>query len=540
MPRNVLHLFRPPAFRHPDLGWQPNELAEFYRVVALLARSGLAVSLQTGMSDEGEPWAVIVRDDTGDVLVHLARVDGQFVVASAAGPPARRGRDLRAVVDAAMQDRPMVSAPVRKGDSLFLHPATILAAFIVTAWAHTETLQSRDGPPEPASPDQRAIQPQAPAAVRGAGAVETSCGSSGPALAHAAAALLAVSAYVTAQAGLHGPVALRVDPDTFVMAALAYEHGEASAPQEDADSPAGSEAGAVSREANGWTVADTLFGGGVAPSGQEQPDQPIGHAAPANLSDAGVIAFSLEVWGMSPEADTGLVLDAEMDVADAAPIQRVQAPLNQGPDARASAEAGSASVGRTLHDAEAPPVLTAPGGSWQATDQTSSVVSVYETAARLLHLLPHIADGPVAPDGYGLQPAAAAAAPGLAAAGESLAGTPTSAAEPRAEPAANQNAQILLEFMTDQSRIVDDLEIPWAAIPDGSAEALEARTVLIFDAAWLAGRSFMLMPGVLMLEDDLLGDAIDLAAYFQAPAASLNLGDGFSLKLLGIVGVLDT
>lgn len=539
MSGNILHLFRPSGVRPPDLGWLPNELAEFYRVVALLARSGLAVSLQTGVSDEGDPWAVIVRDDTGDVLVHLARMDGQFVVASAAGPPARRGRDLRAVVDAAMADSPMVSAPVRKSDSLFLHPATLLAAFIVTAWAHTETLQSRDGRPEPASPDQRAPQPQAPAAVRSAGSVEASSAPSGPALAQAAAALLAVSAYVTAQAGLQGPVAPRVDPDTFVQAALAYERGEASVPQEAAEGLAGSEAGAVSREADGWTVADTPSGWLVAPSSEERPGQSIGHA-PAALPGAGVVSFSLEVWGMSSEVDTGLVLAAEMDVAEAAPTQRVQAPSKQGPDARASTEVESASAGRALPDAEAPSVLAAPGGSWQAQDQTFSIGPIYETAARLLHLLPFRADGLGGPDGYGLPVAAAFAAPMPAAADESLASPPTSPAEPQPEPEANQNAQILLGFMADQSRIVGDLEIPWATLLLGVTEAPEASKVLIFDAGWLAGRSFMLMPGVLMVEDDLLGDAIDVSAHFQAPAAFLNLGDGLSLKLLGIVDILDT
>ena len=538
MSGNILRLFRTSAARPSDRGWQPNELAEFYRVVALLARSGLAVSLQTGVSDEGDPWAVIVRDDTGDVLVHLARMDGQFVVASAAGPPARRGRDLRAVVDAVMADSPMASAPVRNSDSLFLHPTTVLAAFIVTAWAYTETLQNRDDRPglartEPASLDQRP-GPQAPPAVRSAGPVEACLAPSSPALALAAAALLAVSAYVMAQADLQGPEAMQVDPDTFVEAALAYEHDQAAVPHEAAEGLAGSEADAVAREAHGWTVADTFSRGMVGPSGEKQPDQPVGHALVA-LPDAGVIPFLIEVSGMSSEVDTSLVLAVEMDVAKAAPTQRVQDISDLGLNVEASAQERSTSAGQALSDAEVP---AAPGGSWQAKDQAFSIGPIYETAARFLHILPIIADGPGWPDEYGL-PATASAAPEPAAASEALASAPALPAEPRPEPAANQNVQILLEFMADQSRTVGDLGISWKAILQGVTDAPEARKALIFDAGWLAGRSFMLMPGVLMMEDDLLVDAVDVAAHFEAQTALLNVGDGLSLKLIGVVDILD-
>jgi len=350
----------------------------------------------------------------------------------------------------------------------------------------------------------------------------------------AAAALLAVSAYITAQADLQGPVAMQVDPDTFVQAALAYEHDEAAVPHEAAEGLAGSEADAVAREAHGWTVADTFSRGMVGPSGEKQPDQPMGHALVA-LPDAGVIPFLIEVSGMSSVVDTSLVLAVEMDVAKAAPTQRVQDISDLGLNVEASAQERSTSAGQALSDAEVP---AAPGGSWQAKDQAFSIGPIYETAARFLHILPLIADGPGWPDEYGL-PATASAAPEPAAASEALASAPPLPAEPRPKPAANQNAQILLEFMADPSRTVGDLDIPWKAILQGVTGAPEAMKALIFDAGWLAGRSFMLMPGVLMMEDDLLVDAIDVAAHFQAQTALLNVGDGLSLKLIGVVDILD-
>ena len=148
-------------------GWRPDELAECFRVVDLLIRAGLAVSIQTGVSDEGEPWGVVVRDDTGDMLLHLARTDGQFLVASAVGTPVQRGRNLRAVINAAFSsgELALVSqrAQLRDGDVLRLHPSALMAAVIVTAWLHTET-----GPDIPAAsrPDRSAAGGCSTGAVR--------------------------------------------------------------------------------------------------------------------------------------------------------------------------------------------------------------------------------------------------------------------------------------------------------------------------------------------------------------------------------------
>jgi hypothetical protein len=39
-------------------GWSNQELAEFYRISDIMRKSGLAVDMDKGLSDEGEPWAV--------------------------------------------------------------------------------------------------------------------------------------------------------------------------------------------------------------------------------------------------------------------------------------------------------------------------------------------------------------------------------------------------------------------------------------------------------------------------------------------------
>lgn len=63
----------------------------------------------------------------------------------------------------------------------------------------------------------------------------------------------------------------------------------------------------------------------------------------------------------------------------------------------------------------------------------------------------------------------------------------------------------------------------------------DVRKVVVFDAPWLAIKSFMLMPGVMMVEDDLLGGVSRADMEVKGSPSSLNLGDGLSLTLLGVV-----
>ena len=101
--------------------WRADELSEVYRVIDLLARTGIAVSLESGVSDEGDPWLAVMRDDTDDVVVHIARIDGMVVVASAATQRTFTGRNLGEV----MRSAP-VSAKIPASDTAHpgLAPAT--------------------------------------------------------------------------------------------------------------------------------------------------------------------------------------------------------------------------------------------------------------------------------------------------------------------------------------------------------------------------------------------------------------------------------
>ena len=49
----------------------------------ILTQAGLETEVDSGITDEGDPWFVFIRPDTGDVVAHFARIDGLFLAVSA-------------------------------------------------------------------------------------------------------------------------------------------------------------------------------------------------------------------------------------------------------------------------------------------------------------------------------------------------------------------------------------------------------------------------------------------------------------------------
>lgn len=127
------------------LPWQNHELSELYRVVDLLGKAGLSVETDMGLSDEGEPWFVFCRADTGDVVVHFARIDGQYVAASSVVDQSYRGANFRDIIEQLVSQQPLVMPRGGNGMNLFLHPAVVLTAFVATALAHAHRAEAADG-----------------------------------------------------------------------------------------------------------------------------------------------------------------------------------------------------------------------------------------------------------------------------------------------------------------------------------------------------------------------------------------------------------
>jgi hypothetical protein len=114
--------------------WSSQELAEFYRVEASLVRADIPIVTGRGQSDEGDPWFVFCHAHTGDVIIHFARIDGLYVVASRALEGCVRGHDFRALIEAQIETHPLVIPRPKDGLKLFIHPAALLIALVTTCF----------------------------------------------------------------------------------------------------------------------------------------------------------------------------------------------------------------------------------------------------------------------------------------------------------------------------------------------------------------------------------------------------------------------
>ena len=80
--------------------WSAAERARLEDLAERLAAGGVHVEVIFGATDEGDPWCV-VTDADGDVLIHVARIDGKFVVHSAVDDAVNESVDLHT----ALRDR---------------------------------------------------------------------------------------------------------------------------------------------------------------------------------------------------------------------------------------------------------------------------------------------------------------------------------------------------------------------------------------------------------------------------------------------------
>jgi hypothetical protein len=115
-------------------GWTEQQRADLYRVAEILNRAGLDVSTECGMSDEGDPWFVFAREDTGEVIAHFARIDGYYVAASIPTGDTIRARSFKDVIDGLIRHQTTVPAPGRaRWSEVYAHPLGAIAAFIAAA-----------------------------------------------------------------------------------------------------------------------------------------------------------------------------------------------------------------------------------------------------------------------------------------------------------------------------------------------------------------------------------------------------------------------
>ncbi len=81
--------------------WTNQEKAELFRLTDALSADNVEIETASGVSDAGDPWFVIYHAVTGDVLVHVARIAGKFVVHEMSSDLLVEGDDLRRLLNRA-------------------------------------------------------------------------------------------------------------------------------------------------------------------------------------------------------------------------------------------------------------------------------------------------------------------------------------------------------------------------------------------------------------------------------------------------------
>ncbi|MBU2154045.1 MAG: hypothetical protein KKE02_23715, partial [Alphaproteobacteria bacterium] len=141
--------------------WTESERARLQELADRLSAGGVEVDVIFGATDEGDPWCV-VTDGNGDVLIHVARIGGAFVVHSAVDDAVNENVDLHTALRDHLDATEAVLAPqsatilpfgmtARQGQT-FLALVAATAFFYETAGIGGEATAAEAPPELPAEP----------------------------------------------------------------------------------------------------------------------------------------------------------------------------------------------------------------------------------------------------------------------------------------------------------------------------------------------------------------------------------------------------
>lgn len=145
--------------------WSPAERARLEALADQLSSHGIDVEVIFGATDEGDPWCV-VTDGNGDVLIHVARIDGKFVVHSAVDDTVGEDDDLHAALRQRLDVTEEMAAP--KSATILPFTArqgqTFLALVVATAFFYEtggvfEEAQAAELPKAPSAPAEEPLPP---------------------------------------------------------------------------------------------------------------------------------------------------------------------------------------------------------------------------------------------------------------------------------------------------------------------------------------------------------------------------------------------
>ena len=127
-----------PSKVEPKKGyWDNQDIADFYRAVDLLKQAGLNTEVDSGVTDEGDPWFVFIKTDTAEVIAPFAQIDGLFVAVSSLNHEVYKGSDIRSIVNQMLERHPILLPQSKNSGRLMLHPTAALSAFLAAAFVLT-------------------------------------------------------------------------------------------------------------------------------------------------------------------------------------------------------------------------------------------------------------------------------------------------------------------------------------------------------------------------------------------------------------------
>jgi hypothetical protein len=97
-----------PAMCQP--GWSREELELLLEAAKFLRSEGADLVTDQGVTDEGEPWFVFCDPENCDVLVHFARISGEYLACVPFRDHALTGNVLHGLLDRFLRSRGMVMA----------------------------------------------------------------------------------------------------------------------------------------------------------------------------------------------------------------------------------------------------------------------------------------------------------------------------------------------------------------------------------------------------------------------------------------------
>jgi hypothetical protein len=95
----------------PSTDWSLLELGLFEQVRGTLEAQGVHVEVESGMTDEGEPWFVFCDADSGELLCHCARLGSKYIACVPFDDAGTTGTALTEVLDDFFSTWPRRMAP---------------------------------------------------------------------------------------------------------------------------------------------------------------------------------------------------------------------------------------------------------------------------------------------------------------------------------------------------------------------------------------------------------------------------------------------